>query len=131
MVKHYYDDRGVLNYQVSDRSMLVRLSEVIGIERLYDEAQRPKILYEIVNATCGIIISYGAVMALGGMGGGCKTPEEYLSSTPNDPLEAALLPMFRDMLENGVLHQYFTMVAMAAFFDCVMATYSFGEDMDD
>jgi hypothetical protein len=119
---HYYDDRGGLNHDFKDRKLLVALAETIGIERLYDLSQRPKMLAEVYEAACGLITSYGCSKSMAGLGG-CKTVDEFFVTPSADPLENALKPLLKEMLEQGIYEGYFRLVAVEAYHDLLFNTY--------
>ena len=121
-MNHYYDDEGRLNHKFKDRQLLVALSEVIGIKRLYDLDQRPKMLAEVYNAACGLMISYGCSKSMAGLGG-CKTVDEFFVTPSADPLENALKPFLKEMLEQGIYEGYFRLVAVEALMDLLINTY--------
>ena len=116
MHKHLYDDDGVINYGVDDCGLLVDLAAVFEYGDLCDRDKRNGLMYDVYNAACGIVMSYQVSATMGESGlGGCKTIEEYLTSTPEDRIEQALLAIFRDMVEADIHYQYFPQVALAAF----------------
>ena len=127
---HYYDDSGVLNFTVKDRKTLWDIAEALGVKRLYDEKERPVLYHQVINAAAGIRTTYHACSCLGGMGGG-MTVEQYLASTPEDPLEAALLPLLREMLEQGILPDYLTLAAVDTLSELLFSTYDWNEDKED
>ena len=124
--QHYYTDEGRLNHNFKDRQLLVALAETIGIERLCDLDQRPKMMYEVYNAACGLMISYGCSKSMAGLGG-CKTVDEFFAATADDPLENALKPLFKEMLDQGIYEGYFRLVAVEALMDLIINTYEWKE----
>jgi len=108
-MKHYYDDEGILAYDL-DRKLLLPIAEALmPISRENFTLDRTKCL----DAACSIIHSYSLHACFNGLGG-CTPISEWRNEVPKDKLEAALKPLFFDFIDKGFVDGEFKMVAFDA-----------------
>lgn len=108
--KHYYDEDGILNYTVSDRSLLVALAQ--ALEPLSDDslrAARP----QVMKAADGLLADLQIEAERGRTD--YRAPVE--ASEGCDAVCCALGALFNDFLDQGYLPQEFVLAAWSALME--------------
>lgn len=116
-MRHLLDDSG--HYEVKDRNLLLPVAKCFTTDELFNPGNASKIAWDIYKAAGGLYQSYNISKDMGGLGG-CKTVEDFWAHTPTDPLEAALLPLFKEMVDAELYPRYFPYVALDIICDILI-----------
>ena len=129
--KHYYNDFGILDYDLN-RKLLVKLAKTVNFEDFKTDDGRAKMRQHIVEIAIQVLYDFSIYEGFGesSIGGSLKF-SEYREKIESDPTKQALKELIFDFHDQGYLYNEFMLVAWSAACDLQIYYLIPPDDNDD